>query len=115
MSSIRIVLCYNSLCSETSGRPRQAKMSSSITQLLADYSNGDESALDKLFPLVYDELHRLAASYMKRERPNHTFQTIFTLKITELLRLGINYSDHTRREITIRQNPLLGRFGQYTV
>jgi RNA polymerase sigma factor (TIGR02999 family) len=46
-----------------------------ITRLLMDWSRGDESAATKLFPLVYDELHRLASSYMRRERLDHTLQT----------------------------------------
>jgi RNA polymerase sigma factor (TIGR02999 family) len=46
-----------------------------ITQLLADWSNGNQTALDKLYPLVYDELHRMARRYMNRERPGHTLQT----------------------------------------
>ena len=46
-----------------------------ITRLLADWSKGDQAALDKMLPLVYDELHRLASSYMRRERPDHTLQT----------------------------------------
>src|SRR5260370_24878034 len=47
---------------------------SEITQLLADWNRGDQAALDKLLPLVYAELHRLAGSYMRRERPDHTLQ-----------------------------------------
>jgi RNA polymerase sigma factor (TIGR02999 family) len=46
-----------------------------VTQLLVDWSQGDQQALDKLMPLVYDELRRLARSYMRRERPGHTLQT----------------------------------------
>ena len=46
-----------------------------ITQLLAEWSNGNQTALDKLYPLVYDELHRMANRYMKRERKDHTLQT----------------------------------------
>jgi RNA polymerase sigma-70 factor (ECF subfamily) len=46
-----------------------------ITQLLGAWSAGDENALEKLMPLVYDELHRLAQAYMGRERPGHTLQT----------------------------------------
>lgn len=46
-----------------------------VTQLLEDWSNGDKAALDKLTPLVYDELRRLAHHYISRERPNHTLQT----------------------------------------
>jgi len=46
-----------------------------ITQLLAEWSGGNQSALDELYPLVYDELHRLARRYMSRERKGHTLQT----------------------------------------
>jgi RNA polymerase sigma-70 factor (ECF subfamily) len=46
-----------------------------ITQMLVDWSNGDQSALEKLTPLVYDELHRLARRYMGRERAGHPLQT----------------------------------------
>jgi RNA polymerase sigma-70 factor (ECF subfamily) len=46
----------------------------SITQLLLQWSNGDSSALEKLMPLVYDELRRLAGRYLRRERENHTLQ-----------------------------------------
>lgn len=46
-----------------------------ITQLLAEWRDGNQSALDELYPLVYDELHRLARRYMSREKKGHTLQT----------------------------------------
>jgi RNA polymerase sigma factor (TIGR02999 family) len=46
----------------------------SVTQLLFDWSKGDPQALDKLMPLVYSELRRLARNYLKKERPGHTLQ-----------------------------------------
>ena len=46
-----------------------------ITQLLLAWSGGDQAALEKLTPLVYAELHRLAKGYMLGERPGHTLQT----------------------------------------
>ena len=46
-----------------------------VTQLLRAWSEGDHEALDKLTPLVYDELHRAAHRYMAQERPGHTLQT----------------------------------------
>ena len=46
-----------------------------ITQLLLDWGNGDKQALDKLMPFVYDELRRLAKSYMRNQRSDHTLQT----------------------------------------
>jgi RNA polymerase sigma-70 factor (ECF subfamily) len=45
-----------------------------VTLLLKAMKSGDESASEKLFPLLYNELHRLARSYMRRERPDHTLQ-----------------------------------------
>jgi len=45
-----------------------------VTSLLNALRHGDRAAEDRLFPLVYSELHRLARSYMRRERPNHTLQ-----------------------------------------
>ena len=53
----------------TSGTPHE------ITELLLEWSNGDQSALERLTPLVYDELRRLARRYMVHERAGHTLQT----------------------------------------
>src|SRR5215510_7155976 len=49
--------------------------SQEITQLLIAWSDGDQAALEKLTPLVYAELRRLAKGYMLGERPGHTIQT----------------------------------------
>jgi RNA polymerase sigma factor (TIGR02999 family) len=46
-----------------------------ISTLLRAWSDGDQSALERLTPIVYDELHRLARRYMKHERPGHSLQT----------------------------------------
>ncbi len=46
-----------------------------VTRLLRNWSGGDTHALDQLTPVVYDELRRLAASYMRRERQDHTLQS----------------------------------------
>src|SRR2546428_12284374 len=46
-----------------------------VTGLLIDWSKGDQEALNKLMPLVKDELHRLASRYLRHERPGHTLQT----------------------------------------
>ena len=46
-----------------------------VCELLRGWSNGDASALEQLTPIVYDELHRLARSYMRRERPGQSLQT----------------------------------------
>ena len=54
--------------SEESATPRE------VTRLLVAWRDGDEAALARLMPLVYDELRRLARNYMRRERPGHTIQ-----------------------------------------
>lgn len=46
-----------------------------ITRLLAEWSGGNQAALDTLIPIIYDELRRLASNYMRGERPDHVLQT----------------------------------------
>jgi RNA polymerase sigma-70 factor (ECF subfamily) len=68
-----------------------------VTLLLKAMKNGDESAAEKLLPLVYNELHRLAKSYMRRERPDHTLQP--TALINEAyLRLAQDSVDFQSRQ-----------------
>jgi RNA polymerase sigma factor (TIGR02999 family) len=68
-----------------------------VTRLLQDWSNGHREALDQLLPLVYDELRRLAHSYLTRERPDHTLQTT-ALVHEAYLRLidqrSVNWQNH---------------------
>ena len=45
-----------------------------VTQLLVTWNRGNQAALDELFPIVYDELRRLARSYLRQEHPGHTLQ-----------------------------------------
>jgi RNA polymerase sigma-70 factor (ECF subfamily) len=45
------------------------------TRLLSQWRAGDQAAFDRLLPIVYDELRRLASSYMRSERPDHLLQT----------------------------------------
>lgn len=47
----------------------------SITELLIEWRDGNETAINDLMPLVYEEMRRLARFYMRRERPGHTLQT----------------------------------------
>ncbi len=49
--------------------------SQNITRLSLDWRNGDQTALDRLMPLVYEELRRMANHYMRNERRGHTLQT----------------------------------------
>ena len=46
-----------------------------ITRMLQDWSDGNREVINDLMPLVYDELHRQARRYLRRERENHTLQT----------------------------------------
>jgi RNA polymerase sigma factor (TIGR02999 family) len=46
-----------------------------VTQLLANWSRGDQAAFERLTPLIYEELRRLARHYMERQSPGHTLQT----------------------------------------
>src|ERR1035441_10766731 len=48
---------------------------SDISDLLHAWSGGDQNALERLTPIVYRELHRLARRFMERERPGHSLQT----------------------------------------
>lgn len=52
-----------------------APVETEISQLLIEWGRGDQEALDRLMPLVYDELRRLATRHLRRERPDHTLQT----------------------------------------
>jgi len=45
-----------------------------VTRLLGELSHGNQGAMDQLLPLVYDELHTIAARYFGRERRDHTLQ-----------------------------------------
>jgi RNA polymerase sigma-70 factor (ECF subfamily) len=68
-----------------------------VTRLLNAMTRGDSGAAEKLLPLVYSELHRLAASYMRRERPDHTLQA--TALINEAyLRLARGDGEWNSRE-----------------
>src|ERR1700721_3009828 len=68
-----------------------------ITELLKAMNRGDSKAADSLLPLVYRELHRLAKSYMRHERPDHTLQA--TALINEAyMRLIKDEADWNNRE-----------------
>jgi RNA polymerase sigma factor (TIGR02999 family) len=58
-----------------SAKPLKEAAPHEITKLLKDWSGGDSTALDRVIPLVYDELHRLAHQHMRRERAGHLLQT----------------------------------------
>ena len=64
------------------------KNSLPVTQLLRDWRSGDEKALEALLPHVYQELHVVAAAYMRRERPGHTLHPTELLHETYLRLIG---------------------------
>jgi RNA polymerase sigma factor (TIGR02999 family) len=53
----------------------KASLSGDVSKLLCAWTNGDQSALERLTPIVYDQLHRLARYYMAGERTGHSLQT----------------------------------------
>ncbi len=59
---------------ERASTPAAEPPPESVTTLLSRMNRGDRDAFDHLIPLVYRELHRIAASYLRRESPNHTLQ-----------------------------------------
>ncbi len=68
-----------------------------VTRLLEQWQNGDEDALNRLLPLVYDELRRLAHRYMQREGPGHTLQTTALLNEAFLRLAGRKESNYQNR------------------
>lgn len=69
----------------------------SVTQLLHEARAGDSSAMDRLFPLVYAELRRLADSCLRRERPGHTLQRTALVHEAYLRLVGNNQPDFQDR------------------
>ena len=65
--------------------------SEGITRLLVQWSGGDEQALEQLTALVYDELRRLAASYLRGQRPDHTLQATALVHETYLELLDLRH------------------------
>jgi RNA polymerase sigma factor (TIGR02999 family) len=63
------------LCGRNLYAPHVADSSQNITELLVGYGRGDKEALDQLMPIVYEELRRQAARYLRREQAGHTLQT----------------------------------------
>lgn len=68
-----------------------------VTQLLADWSHGEDAALAELIPLVYEELRRLAHHYMGGQRPDHTLQATALVNEAYLRLAGQTSPDFTNR------------------
>src|SRR5580658_1201465 len=69
--------------------------SSNVTQLLHDWRSGDQGALDRLMPLVYEQLRVLASKYMRRERDGHTLRATALVHeaYLKLLTTDMRYED----------------------
>lgn len=68
-----------------------------VTELLLDWRNGNQQALEKLTPLVYDQLRRLAARYLRHEREGHTLQTTALVNEAYLQLIGQQERDWQNR------------------
>jgi RNA polymerase sigma factor (TIGR02999 family) len=68
-----------------------------LTVLLDRSKNGDNAALNELVPLVYAELRRIASSYLRRERPDHTLQPTALVNEVYLRMVGKNNPDYKDR------------------
>jgi RNA polymerase sigma factor (TIGR02999 family) len=64
-----------------------------VTRLLLEWRNGDNAALDRLVPLVYAELRRIAHHYMRDERPDHPLQTTALVHEAYLRLVDVNRMD----------------------
>jgi RNA polymerase sigma factor (TIGR02999 family) len=69
-----------------------------VTQLLLDWQNGDQAALDRLAPIVHAELHRIAQRYMRNERPGHTLETSGLINEAYLRLVGQTISWQSRTQ-----------------
>lgn len=70
---------------------KQATGSSEVTSLLVDWQRGNKRALDQLMPLVYRELRKVAAAYLKDERRNHTLQPTALIHESYLRMVGQDF------------------------
>ena len=78
----------------------------SITRLLLSWSGGRQAALDELVPLVYRKLRRLAAAYLRRERPDHTLQPTALVHEAYMRLVDRSIADcHTQGEILWYRGP----------
>lgn len=71
--------------------------SEQITQLLNEWKDGNQTALDKLMPLVYGELRRQASRYLQKERQGHTLQTTALIHEAYLKLVGLNQIEWQNR------------------
>ncbi len=72
-------------------------MGADVANLLSRVKAGDQAALNELVPLVYEELHRIAARYLRKERPDHTLQPTALVNEGYLRMVGANQPDYLDR------------------
>jgi RNA polymerase sigma factor (TIGR02999 family) len=72
-------------------------MGGNVTILLGRAKDGDQAALNELVPLVYGELRRIAGSYLRRERPNHTLQPTALVNEVYLRLVGKDHPEYADR------------------
>jgi RNA polymerase sigma factor (TIGR02999 family) len=72
-------------------------MAASVTSLIDQLKQGDRTAFDKLIPLVYPELHRIAAGYLGQERQSHTLQPTALVHEAYLRLLGVSHPEYHNR------------------
>ena len=72
-------------------------MSSDVTRLLLQWSSGNESALNELTPLVYQELRKRARNYLRHERPDHTLQPTALIHEAYMRMVGENLPEWQNR------------------
>lgn len=82
---------------------------SNFTQLLTEWHAGESQALNRLTPLVYDELRRLARSYMRGERANHTLQATAVVHEAFLRLVQANVAVHDRAHFFALASRLMRR------
>src|SRR5690242_13086210 len=73
-------------------------VSPNVTELLHAWNSGNTDVADALLPLIYDELHRRAAAYMRRERRNHTLQPTALVHEAYLKLIGQRNADWNDRQ-----------------
>ena len=88
----------NELPTETSDSEEPLPSPGEVTQLLIEWNEGDGSALDRLLPIVYAELHRVAGNYLRRERPGHTLQATALINEAYLRLVGAQNVQWENRE-----------------
>ncbi len=72
-------------------------MGADVPTLLSRAKTGDQAALNELVPLVYEELHRIASRYLRKERPDHTLQPTALVNEVYLRMVGTNPPDYLDR------------------